>query len=111
MGGLIVADAAYVGAGLLGVFLTIFAFAVAATYRAEVRRGTHRLVRRSAAALRGAVAIVAAATPDLLIVGGVGSALAGLYLLLGLAVTLIVAGVGVAAYGVGLDLVRRPRFR
>lgn len=50
--------------------------------------------------------------PDLLILGGVGMAIGGIYLLLGLAVTLIVAGVLAAGYGAALDLrtVRRgPR--
>lgn len=42
--------------------------------------------------------------PDALIIVGAGGVLAGVYLLLGLAVALIVGGVVVAGYGVAADV-------
>ena len=47
---------------------------------------------------------IAAHAPDVAIVAGVGTALVGVYLLVGLAIALIVGGVLVAAYGVAADL-------
>lgn len=49
------------------------------------------------------VKLIVAAVPDLLILAGVGLVLAGVYLLLGLAVVLILAGLLLAGYGVALE--------
>jgi Na+/H+ antiporter NhaB len=62
------------------------------------------------AAIRAAVAIAVRLLPDLLIVAGVGTAIGGLYLLVGLAWTLLAAGIVTAGYGAALDLRGTPRW-
>lgn len=73
------------------------------------RRRAVIALRQAAAirrALAAAVAIAVQLLPDLLIVAGVGLALCGLYLLVGIAWCLLAAGILVAGYGAALDVVK-----